>query len=33
MDRFKEFNQTNVAHLLNFGYSEDKVYDVLKYLR
>ncbi len=33
MERFKEFNQTNVEHLLMFGYHPDKVYDVLKHLK
>ena len=32
-NRFYDFNQTTVQALLSFGYSEDKVYDVLKYMK
>ena len=32
-NRFYDFNQTTVQALLSFGYSEDKVYGVLKYMK
>ena len=32
-NRFRDFNQTTVTALLSFGYSEDKVFDVMKYMK
>ena len=32
-NRFRDFNQTTVQALLSFGYSEDKVFDVMKYMK